>query len=69
MSVPEGEPGKRRYGKWGGTPDGFPEVITHCIEQIRPTGQWIARQCGRKRGYGTRGEFCKQHAKKHASGK
>ncbi len=63
--VPEGKPGKRRYGMWAGEPRGQAENIEHCIEAV---AQWnIPCQCSRKRGYGPNAEFCKQHAKIYES--
>lgn len=64
--VPAGDPGKRRYGQWGGNPRGVQENVTRCVESIYPswTRSPISQQCSRKRGYGPNGEYCKQHAKK-----
>jgi len=57
---------QRRYGVWGGCPQGQAEDPTCCIEQVWPSGgTWIPHQCCRKRGYGPDGLYCKQHAKKH----
>jgi len=57
----------RRYGRWAGNPKGYPEDPERCIERVLPKGEWISRQCQRKRGYGLDGLYCKQHAKKHKS--
>ncbi len=55
----------RRYGKWAGNPNGYPEDETRCIIEIWPrSGSWASYQCMRKRGYGPDGLYCKQHAKK-----
>jgi hypothetical protein len=57
---------ERRYGQWAGSPRGHAEDPTRCVE-----GVWVhfrgmlESQCGRKRGHGPNGEYCKQHAKKH----
>ena len=54
----------RRFGAWAGDPDGSPEDPTRCVEEVwQQIGPFY--QCLRKRGYGERGEYCKQHAKKH----
>ena len=53
----------RRYGKWAGNPDGTPEDTARCAAQILNTGEFIFRQCSRKRGNGPGGEYCTQHAK------
>jgi len=57
---------ERRYGQWAGNPQGFPENKANCIYEIFPCTRddWIPHQCRRKRGYGTDGLYCKQHAKK-----
>jgi hypothetical protein len=57
----------RRYGVWAGNPDGNPEDVTRCIEEVWNTGSagWIPHQCSRKRGHGPDGLYCKQHAKRH----
>ena len=48
----------RRYGR------GAPEVLDRCVAEVFffcGRGARGAAQCSRKRGYGTRGEFCRQH--------
>ena len=61
--------GQRRYGAWGGNPNGTREDPERCIEEIWPVdGKWIPHQCSRKRGHGPDGLYCKQHAKKHGGG-
>ena len=56
---------ERRFGEWAGNPNGTPEDITRCIEEVWPQSHgWIPYQCHRKRGYGPGGLYCKQHAKK-----
>ena len=58
--------GERRYGCWNGCPNGTPEDPTRCIEEVWPTySSWIPYQCNRRRGHGSDGLYCKQHAKKH----
>lgn len=54
----------RRYGCWAGMPRGVAEDITKCIKEVYPAGRSIIpSQCNRKRGYGTNGLYCKQHAR------
>lgn len=54
----------KRYGQWAGDPKGKPEDKTRCIAEVfSGFGGFIAHQCQRKRGYGTKGLYCKQHAK------
>jgi hypothetical protein len=58
--------GKRRYSVWAGQPQGTPERVECCVEEVWPSGgNWIPRQCCRKRGHGPDGLYCKQHAKKY----
>jgi hypothetical protein len=52
----------RWYGKWAGEPKGTPEDTTRCIVSIVDEKTKLTKQCGRKRGYGPNGLFCKQHA-------
>lgn len=55
---------ERKYNQWAGNPKGNPEDKTHCIEEVwSKDGFGMSYQCNRKRGYGTDGLFCKQHAK------
>lgn len=64
-SVPPKEAdGKRRYDQWAGNPAGRIENMEHCAMEIPSPPSWHYAQCGRKRGHGPNGEFCKQHAKK-----
>ena len=49
------------YGRWAGCPAGTPEDPTRCIEQV--WSNMVGQQCGRRRGYGKDGQYCKQHAK------
>ena len=54
----------RRYGCWAGMPRGVAEDVTRCIEEVTPAGRSIIQsQCGRKRGHGKDGLYCKQHAR------
>ena len=58
---------QRRYGVWSGNPQGQPEQIGKCIEEIRSGSgfrAYIGRQCSRKRGHGPGGLYCKQHGKR-----
>lgn len=55
---------KRVYGRWGGNPKGVAEDETRCAEKVWSRFQPGGYQCLRKRGYGPKGEYCKQHAKK-----
>lgn len=54
----------RRYGQWAGNPQGQPERLMDCREEVWPE-HGMAYQCQRKRGHGLNGWFCKQHAKRH----
>lgn len=58
---------KRVYGKWAGFPSGYPEDPTRCITQVLSSliGDH-GHQCPRPRGYGEKGLYCRQHAKKAA---
>lgn len=59
---------ERTYGDWQKGEE-IPEDKTQCIESIFKEAKKgiypIAYQCTRKRGHGTRGLFCKHHAKNH----
>lgn len=63
--IPDGKPGKRRYGNWAGNPKGHPEDLERCIESVYRTSHYISGQCSRRRGWGLNGYFCLQHSKKH----
>ena len=52
---------KKRYGQWSGNPRGVPYNPEHCVEGV--WGDYIERQCSRKKGHGPDGLYCKQHAK------
>jgi len=52
----------RRYGVWAGNPKGWPEDAARCITEV--SDGWHFSQCGRKRGHGPDGLYCKQHAKR-----
>ena len=57
----------RRYGQWAGDPKGQLEDVECCVVEVWPSssyGGWQPYQCQRRRGYGPRGEYCKQHANK-----
>ena len=56
----------RKYGEWAGNPNGTLEDPEQCIKEVWPSnfgGGWNSYQCQRKRGHGSNGEYCKQHAK------
>ena len=54
------------YGQWSGNPQGRKEDTSRCRYEVFPTtGFPIPHQCNRKRGYGYKGWFCKQHAKQY----
>ena len=53
------------YGGWAGNPKGHKEHPERCREEIWPSVGWIPYQCQRKRGFGFKGEFCKQHGRKY----
>ena len=57
----------RRYGVWGGNPDGVPEDKTRCMSSV--TREYHSGQCARNRGFGPDGGYCKQHAKEVAEGR
>ena len=60
----------RKYGAWAGNPNGNLEDNTRCVVEVREPGRWINYyQCGRKRGYGPNGLYCKQHAKMKEEGR
>ncbi len=60
--------GVRIYGSWGGNPNGSPEDVTKCIEDVCSPGRGaISHQCDRKRGHGEGGLYCKQHDPKVVS--
>jgi len=53
-----------RYGQWAGNPNGKKEDVSCCRYEVWPNTRGpIPHQCNRKRGYGYKGWFCKQHAK------
>ena len=54
----------KTYGNWVGNPDGQLEDEKYCIKEVWGNDRWShGYQCGRKRGYGPDGKYCKQHAK------
>jgi hypothetical protein len=60
---------KKTYGRWAGRPYGAPENMARCRYEVAEVGMGCHfHQCRRKRGYGPRKVFCKQHAKKFAEG-
>lgn len=63
--IPNGSPGKRRYGTWAGNPKGRAEDLERCIESVSGSGRYISGQCSRRRGWGLNGDFCLQHSKRH----
>ena len=54
----------RRYGQWAGNEKGHAEDIERCVVSVWPRNGFIDAQCSRKRGYGLKGKYCKQHAGK-----
>ncbi len=56
--------GQRRFGCWGGCPDGQPEDPSRCTEEVWGGQIGTPRQCSRRRGHGPDGLYCKQHANK-----
>jgi len=46
----------RTYGS-----SNYPEDKNRCVESVRD-GYYEPRQCGRRRGHGANGEYCRQHA-------
>ncbi len=53
----------RRYGESAGNPDGYPEILKHCVEDVFRDAQYVSSQCSRKRGHGPDGLYCRQHGK------
>ena len=49
---------ERHYGS-----NNVAENKEKCTKEILPYGSYRLRQCGRKRGHGENGLYCKQHAK------
>lgn len=62
IKEPEAD-GLRRYGQWGGYPQGNKEDVTRCVESV--IHSYVSAQCQRKRGKGFGGLFCGTHAKDH----
>jgi hypothetical protein len=54
--------GRRRYGAWAGNPRGTPEDPARCVAEV--SDGYLLKQCGRPRGHGPGGLYCKQHGKK-----
>jgi len=54
---------KKVYGQWAGNPNGFPEDTAQCVAEVPSYSGWYTVQCSRKRGFGSNGGYCKQHAK------
>lgn len=53
----------RVYGSWAGKPEGFPEDPERCVAEVWHEIVFGFRQCGRFRGHGPDGLYCKQHGK------
>lgn len=51
------------YGVWAGNPKGSTEDKSKCVVEVRTKFGGLFKQCGRKRGFGPNGEYCKQHAR------
>lgn len=56
---------RRVYDQWAGNPQGTPEDVERCVEDVADGTGWHWNQCARKRGYGLDGLYCRQHAKRH----
>jgi len=54
---------KRVYDKSIIRPKGIPEDPTRCVATVADETGWHFYQCKRKRGHGSDGLYCKQHAK------
>jgi hypothetical protein len=54
----------KKYGAWGGNPDGRPFDPSRCAESVQHFFGYVV-QCQRKPGHGDRSLFCKQHARRH----
>lgn len=53
---------RKSYGAWAGFPAGKPPDFTRCCVQVWPNERGARHhQCGRKRGFGPDGAYCKQH--------
>ena len=52
----------RTYGDWAGNPKGVPENMKRCAAEVSDEVGWHHHQCRRKRGYGSDGALCRQHA-------
>ena len=54
----------RIYRRWSGNPDGHREDPELCVAAVSDGGRSVlSHQCGRRRGFGPKGELCKQHAR------
>ena len=51
--------GEKRYAVSKTLPDGMPEDPESCVAEVYGTSY----QCGRKRGHGSDGQYCQQHAR------
>lgn len=52
---------KAKYGDWAGNPNGHAPDFSRCCEEVHSHDGWRYHQCGRKRGHGPDGAYCKQH--------
>lgn len=59
----------RIYGEWAGNPKGFKERLEDCIVEVADPRGFLRGQCSRKRGHGSGGLYCKQHAKMKEAGR
>lgn len=57
----------RRYGRWGGKPEGVAEDKSRCVVAVYHNVTFA--QCSRKRGHGPDGTLCRQHAEQLARGR
>ena len=56
----------RYYGQWPGNRKGVAENPKNCVKSIFRSSWWD-NQCKRRRGYGSEGLFCWQHARHHGT--
>ncbi len=62
--------GKRIYGAWAGDPAGTPEDTARCIEEVMGSGRDMhSYQCGKKRGHGEGGLYCRIHDPEYVKAK
>jgi len=53
---------KEKYGAWAGHPAGNKPDLQRCCEEVWSRERWSRHhQCGKPRGHGPDGAYCKQH--------